>query len=98
MKVKAAVSGNGVITLDDGVRISYLDLQEIFIKSLRTLTKSDCIYLSRTMGVSERTIRNWRDWNIIPRELSLVFETISWVQSGKCTIKIDDEEMIPWLN
>lgn len=99
MRVKAAIINIGAITLEEGTRLlSWDELQERFVRAIRTLTHSDCLYISRTLGVHWYSINNWRDRNIMPRDLHSIFSIIEWVENGKPTEKIDDEEMIPWLN
>jgi len=100
MKVKAAIISSGAITLDEGaVDVSYEEIQERFWAALQTLTKSDCIYLSRTIGVCPSSIEKWKYGSVFLADiLYKIFSTIEWAENGKITDKIDDEEFIPWLN
>jgi|GEM_PF-2717547 len=97
MKVKAAVLGFGGISIDGDV-LSWDDLDQRFWASLQSLTHSDMVYLSRTICISVTTLKRWKAGNTQRRDLYNVFKIIEWVENGKITEKIDDEEFIPWLN
>ncbi len=97
MKVKAALLYGWMgVNVENGV-ITFSEIQEMFFRSLQPLTESDCLYLSRTISVCHRSILNWKYSLILPRDAQHIFDVIQWVNSGKPTEKIDDEEFIPWL-
>jgi len=99
MKVKAAVINYAAIRIDDvSSLLSWDDLQSRFYKALQTLTKSDCLYLSRTINITDRQIQRWKAGEVMKVDLYHIFSTIAWVENGKRIEKIDDEDFIPWLN
>jgi len=90
MNVNAAVINGAHIDVSYQ-RMHFDEFQLRFWEALKTLTKSDCINLSRTIGASLDTILSWKyARNLQPRDAYHMFAVIRWVEDGKPTERISD--------
>jgi len=90
MNVTAAVI-NGAFINTPYQRMHFDEFQLRFWEALKTLTYHDCLYLSRTIGVSIHAIQSWKyARRLAPRDSYHMFAIIRWVEDGKPTERISD--------
>ncbi len=97
MRNNTAIIDSAVIK-SEGPYLSWFDLQERFVNALKAFTKSDCIYLSRAIGIHERQVERWKYENVMPSDGYCVFATVEWAEKGKPIERVDADELVPWLD